>query len=354
MGLNFDGGKRQTEYRFAAIRNGVELCPVQAVGAPRITMQSTAEIKTSISGTFVVPEEVDFLTDTLRPYMVVDGEEHQLGEYVITSVTEQRENGIIKMSVTGYDLGVKVKMSTLDSRIVSQWEPLYMDVIMPNLVTAGIINVIADPCEDHMQGRRTDWDVGTSRLTLINDLLQEINFDTLWFDTTGAARLTKYQAPSADNATKIYRADEMSVIRAGVTSELDIYEAYNDWIVVVNDANRVVNYPNNVVMTARATNDDPASKISVQRVGKRTAPIIYLNNIASQDALQEYVDKIKLQGMASTETVTWTTANMPHEVGEIVVLEHPQLQGVFEETAWTMTLQAGAAMTHTGKRLVYL
>src|SRR5699024_7754291 len=72
MGLNFDGGKRRVEYRYAAIRNGVELCPIQAVGAPRITMQSTAEIKTSISGSFVVPEEVDFLTDTLRPYMVVD------------------------------------------------------------------------------------------------------------------------------------------------------------------------------------------------------------------------------------------------------------------------------------------
>ena len=58
--------------------------------------------------------------------------------------------------------------------------------------------------------------------------------------------------------------------------------------------------------------------------------------------------------MASAETVTWDTANLPHEVGEIVILQHPQLQGVYEETGWTLTLQAGARMSHTGKRVVYL
>lgn len=347
MGLNFDGGKRRVEYRYAAIRNGVELCPIQAVGAPRITMQSTAEIKTSISGSFVVPEEVDFLTDTLRPYMVVDGEEHQLGEYVVTSVTEQRENGITKMSVTGYDLGVKVKMSTLDSRFSEDEGSQYLDVIEAQLLTAGIQNVIADASTDTLQNDRTDWGPGESRLKVVNALLQEINFATLWFDNTGSARLSRYQDPSANNATKRYRADEMSIIQAGVSSSWDLYEAYNDWIAVVSN-------PEISLMAARATNDEPSHPLSVQRIGTRTAPIIYLDNMASQAALQSYVDKIKLQGMASTETVTWATANVPHQVGEIVILEHPDLLGVFEETAWTMTLEPGAAMTHTGKRLVYL
>ena len=47
---------------------------------------------------------------------------------------------------------------------------------------------------------------------------------------------------------------------------------------------------NQLQPAARATNDDPLSALSVQRIGKRTAPIIRLDNIASQAALQEYVD----------------------------------------------------------------
>ena len=347
MGLNFDGGKRRVEYRYAAIRNGVELCPIQAVGAPRITMQSTAEIKTSISGSFVVPEEVDFLTDTLRPYMVVDNEEHQLGEYVITSITEQRENGVTKMSVTGYDLGVKVKMATMQSGSFWRAGGNYIQRIEELLLSAGIQKVIADPSNAVFQSDYAAWETGESFLTIVNTWLQDAGYDSLWFDNSGAARLTKYQVPSAGNATKIYTADEISVIKAQVTSTIDIYNAYNAWTVAVRN-------PEISTMIASAINDNPLSALSVQRLGYRYAPVIYLDNIADQKTLQDYVDKTKLQGMASTETVTWETANMPHEVGEIIVLEHPQLQGVFEETSWTMNLQAGATMTHTGKRLVYL
>ena len=313
MGLNFEGGTRRVSYRYAAVRDGVELCPLEAVEAPGITMESTAEVKTAIQGTFAVPDTVDFLTDTLRAYMAVDGEEYPLGEYAVTSVTEQYNGAHVYQAIEGYDLGVKVQNATLDSRITIPWGRRYIDVIQEQLLACGIQKVIADPCLDTIPEDRADWEIGESRLTVINDLLGEINYRSLWFDSTGAARLTKYRQPSPDMASKTYTAGELSIIKDETTSALDTYGAYNDWIAVVSN-------PDKSVMTARATNDSPLSALSVQRIGLRTAPILRLDNIASQAALQEYVDNVKFAGMASTETVTWATANVPHEVGEVVIL----------------------------------
>lgn len=348
MGLYFEDGTRRVTYRYAAIRNGVEYAPLEAVGsAPGINMEAAGEIKTSIRGTFSVPPGVDWLTDTLRPYMAVDGQEWPLGEYVITSVTDQYQEGRAYSAMEGYDLGVRVQNGTLDKRVIIPHWTKYLDAIQEQLLACGIQRVIMDPSSDEIQETRADWEIGESRLKVVNDLLAEINYRTLWFDTTGAARLTKYRQPSPDLATKTYAAGEMSIIAEETTSSLDSYGAYNDWIAVVSN-------PDKSLMTARATNDNPLSALSVQRIGKRTAPVIRLDNIASQAALQEYVDNVKFRGMASQETVTWATANIPHEVGEIIILQHPHLQGVFEETAFEMTLQAGAEMRHTGKRVVYL
>lgn len=347
MPLYFDDGTRRVSYRYSAIRNGVEFAAMEAVETPEITAEASAEIKTAISGTFAVPPEVDWLTDTLRPYMVVDGEEYPLGEYVVTSVINRYNGDHIYSDLEGYDLGVRVKNGTLDQRITIAAGKKYLDAIQEQLLACGIQRVIMDPAGDTIQEYRADWEIGESRLKVVNDLLAEINYRSLWFDTTGTARLTKYRQPSPDLATKTYAAGEMSVIKDDTTSSLDSYGAYNDWIAVVSN-------PDKSLMTARATNDNPVSALSVQRIGKRTAPIIRLDNIASQVALQEYVDNVKFRGMASTETVTWTTANMPHEVGETIILQHPHLQGVFEETGWTMRLEAGAEMQHTGKRVVYL
>lgn len=348
MGLYFEGGTRRVSYRCAAIRNGVKFAPVEMIKpAPNIVMESSGEVKTSIRGTFAVPPDVDWLTDTLRPYMEVDGQEWPLGEFVITSATDRYEGGRVYADLEGYDLGVRVQNGTLDARITIAAGKKYLDAVQEQLLACGIQRVIADPSDDLIQELRADWEIGESRLTVINDLLAEINYRTLWFDSTGAARLTKYKQPSPELASKTYAAGEMSVIADDTTSSLDVYGAYNDWIAVVSN-------PDKSLMIARATNDNPLSVLSVQRIGKRTAPIIRLDNIASQEALQEYVDNVKFRGMASQETVTWATANMHHEVGEVIILQHPHLEGVFEEVSWEMTLQAGAQMRHTGKRVVYL
>jgi hypothetical protein len=41
-------------------------------------------------------------------------------------------------------------------------------------------------------------------------------------------------------------------------------------------------------------------------------------------------------------------------VGDVLALKHPALNGIYEETAWSITLEAGADMTHEARRAMYL
>lgn len=346
--MQFEDGTRRVSFRYAIIRNGVEYAPARAVVPASISMVSSGEVKTSLRGTFVLPEEADLLTDHIRPYMTIDGAEYPLGEYVVGTADEIYTGGAAHTEIEAYDLGSKVKNSYLSDGLFLQWGTKYLDAIQAQLIACGITNVIADPTSETLPTSREDWEIGTSRIKIINDLLAEINYRSLWFDNKGNARLSKYVAPAVENATKTYKADEYSVISAQSSRSLDIYGAYNDFVAVVSSPDY------DTPLIARATNDDPSSALSVQRIGKRTAPVMRLNNISSQAALQEYVDNVRNQAMLTTETCTFTTALMPHEVWDIVILDHPQLQGVYEETEWTMPLEAGGEMSHKGKRVMYL
>lgn len=345
MGL--EKGFRKVSYRYVAMRNGVEYMPLQAIGSPSITMSSVAEIKRSMSGSFIVPEQVDLLTDMIKIFMVADGEEAPLGEFVVRSATNHY--GETKYTqVEAYDASVKVKNTYISERVYIPAGTSYNDAIGAQLIACGIERVIIDNPGKNIVTNREDWDIGTSRIKIINDLLSEINYRSLWFDNNGYARVSKYITPSVDAATKVYKADSVSIISDECSKSLDVFNAYNAFTVAVSNADY------GIVLMAYAYNEDPGSATSIQRIGLRQAPVEFLSNIADAQALQKYVNNVRDKSKISTETVTWHTANTPHEVGEIVIIDHPNLRGIFEETEWTMQLAVGAQMMHKGKRVVYI
>jgi hypothetical protein len=42
-----------------------------------------------------------------------------------------------------------------------------------------------------------------------------------------------------------------------------------------------------------------------------------------------------------------------HGIGDTVALNHPEAQGICEETAWYITLGAGEYMTHELRKVIY-
>ena len=210
--------------------------------------------------------------------------------------------------------------------------------------------VIADEASDTIATDREDWEIGTEYLAIINALLSEINFSSIWFDLDGIARLERYAAPTSANIDHEYREGCFSIIRNNYTRKVDVFNAPNVFVVTV------ANPDYEDAMTATGVNDSPLSALSTVSRGRRIlATPIKLDNIASQEALQQYANNLAIKSMLATEqTVFYTMLNPVHGVGDVVALYNGELQGIYEETGWMMQLKAGGKMKHTARKVVLI
>lgn len=345
MNTRYEAGARAMETRAFVLKNGVRFALAQMRGEPYITADARAELKKSIMGEIQLPEGTDTLNDRLQLCLVIDGTEYPLGEYIMTTVTDAvDEAGGVYSSVEAYDGCYLAQRYRAETRLHFNAGEVYTDVIQQLLIECGVDKVSAAPNTATLTTDREDWEIGTPYLHIINDLLKEINFASLWFDANGFARLGRAVLPRAENIRHSYLPGQYSVIQRAKTSYLDVFSKYNVFMAMVDSADL------EAPMIATAVNDNPTSVLSIQRRGRIQAPIERLNNIASQEELQAYVDGLRDASLMTVQTVDVTTALMPgHEILDIVALE----DGIYQEVGWTMTLGANGQMTHTLEREVF-
>ena len=106
-------------------------------------------------------------------------------------------------------------------------------------------------------------------------------------------------------------------------------------------------------LVARAENNSPSSSISIFKRGQRITQVVKVDNIASQEALQAYVDDLCFQSQLGTRTITfYSLPEGGHGVGDVLSIDAPDFGGIYEETGWQLRLSPGELMTHTAKRTV--
>lgn len=343
---------RRVDYRFQVLRNGVPYAELAAIGTPTIKMQSTAAIARSLSGEFAKPLdwEPNFLRDEIRPQMQLDGQWFSLGVFIASSVSETWSNGVGHLRIEAMDRTLLVKQVSTEGLLHLSAGTPYTTAVTQLLAAAGITSVLTDASDDALTTDREDWDEGTAYLNIANALLDEMAYDPLWFDGDGVARLTRYSEPTASNVEHIYQSGANAYIASTCTLTQDIYNPTNVFKAVVSNPD--LPEP----LTATAVNESVSSPISTVNLGRRIlAPIARMDNIASQTALQMYVERLRFESQLADETVTFTTANTPdHGYKDILALEHERLSGIYQETEWTMQLSYSGQMTHKAKRIIYM
>ena len=86
---------RTIDFRYHIVRDGGDYCLLQpaAGSSPTIRMNDSGDIKTSLSGSFLIPEaDVNWMTDEIRPEMIIDGRAHRLGVFLPASVLPEAGN----------------------------------------------------------------------------------------------------------------------------------------------------------------------------------------------------------------------------------------------------------------------
>ena len=330
------------EYHVYVMRSGAEYGECFSIDAPEITMQSSAEIKKTLVANLIFPTGTDMLNDTLAVRATLNGEVYNLGEYYIGTYTEITDDyGKTVCSVEAYDGGFLPSRYRTEGIYHISAGSSYTDVIQALLIECGVEKIIASSSPETFTNDREDWEIGTTYLQIINDLLNEINYGSLWFDNDGFARIAPKRSADPDKIDHEYKRGKYSVLAVGRERETDVFDKYNVFIAYVDNAD------NDELMIAKSINDDPSSILSVQNRGRIQAPPERLDNIASQNELQAYVDNLKTKSMTSTETLSISTEfDRAHSILDTVQCEDE----LYLETGWRISLDAGVLMEHTLER----
>lgn len=335
-------------FRFEIIESDICIGHAQPIDNPTIRCDADADVKLSLSGNFVldiVPP--NWLKVSLKPYLILDGAESPLGEYLITQADKCiNRKGVLFWRIKGMDPGRIVQRSRTEERVFFKKGQRYTDIIQNTLLELGINRIIAVQSDAVLANTRADWEIGTSWIKIINSLLEEINYQSLWFDAVGNARVEPQKPMDGSIIDHEYKAGELSKIKIAAENSSDIYKAYNVFTAMVSSPE----YEEPLIATA--VNDSPTSRISTANIGRVQAPIKRLDDIASPKELQKYVDNLKFRSMCSNEIFSFRTVLNQHQVGDIIAVHHPLADGIYQETEWTMSLGYDGEMTHTVQRIV--
>lgn len=343
---------REVSYRVDVLRNGAKLTELawENESPPNVYIDTTGEIKSSLSGTFRHNPLADYISDELQPWISINGEWTPLGVFRIATLTEQTDANGHWVDIEAYDRCWLLQTLTTEGVLHIPALTSYITKIEELMSEAGINLVVATPVVALIKTDREDWTEGTPYLSIVNQLLSEINYKQIWFDGSGVAHLEPETQATADNIKWAYSAENSrlcSPISPALTQEFDIFSAPNVFVAICSNPDL------DAPLVARAENSNPASATSTFRRKQRITQLLKVDNIASQAALQTYVDNVCFQSLIGHKTVTFETlAEGGHGAGDIVSLSHSDMGGIFEETAWYITLRPGELMKHTARRAV--
>lgn len=359
---------RTVDFAYRILRHGAFYGWLQAptAGAPMIRMDESAEIKTSLSGEFsplVLDADgneisADWMSDEIQPVLILDGIEHSLGVYSAASVTPMEISGVKSLRIEAYDKCWRVRDTNTTNRIYYAAGTSYINIIKALLADAGISVVLATPSAAVLAEDREDWEIGTSYLAIINQLLSEIAYNPLYFNQDGYAIIEPASTPTAD-AIEHRISDAPEEIAAGadradrllpqISRETDVYNTPNVFTAWCANPEKA-----DFNMIATAVNDNPQSPLSVSRRGRRIVKVTQLDNIADQNALQAYVDKERNDSLIGGETILIITELLPgYGVDDVVALHYGDLDALCILRAYSMELRVGGTMSMTLERVVY-
>ena len=317
-----------------------------------ISYDSTADVMRTFTGKVKKSDLLNLDTIDYRviPWMCLmmpNGKEAKwaLGKFIVFPAMES-ENDVNMIEVSGFDMGKVALDDKNTSRAFVDSSDLYTTAL------ATILNTIYSRTDitesEDTKSFPQEWEVGTPKITIVNDLLKGINYNPLYIDEYGVPMCKPHIPITIREIDFSYFANEQSIIVDGLTFASDKFEIPNKWI-------RYTENPEAPYLISEFVNDDPDSPFSTVSRGRTIVDADVVDDIASQTVLDAYVARIAAEAMQTTEQLEFRTLNMPgHGFQECLFIDIPiyEIQGKYIEIGWEMDLVPGGQMTHQCERVV--
>ena len=312
-----------------------------------------ADIKRSAKFVMQDTGEIDYLQDRIQPWVRLhippygddDWVEWPQGVFLLSTPSRKvDEQGVVTRPVEGYDQLQVYRDDVVEDRYTVDADEVYTEAVATLLATG---NVSITPSTATLPVAK-EWDPGTSKLKIINELLGAVNYNSLSFDEYGVAIVSPYVLPSRRRIEYVYADDEVSVMFPEMEQRLDVFSVPNKWVLVVSE-------PDREPLVSSYTNNDPTSLTSTISRQRTIVDFRTEMEAADQATLDAKVNRLAFEASQIFEEIQFTTAIMPIHSGNDVcrITSGPlAVNAKYAEHSWSMDLQAGAAMRHSMRRIV--
>ena len=227
--LRMKGDSREVSFRYELLdRHDVRIGVLDGVRSARITYGEFNAIKRTAS--FLLDEylrrDINFLTDEIEPWFILhmpDGGfvEWPLGIFLLESPGREADGSVVTREIGGYDKTIILEEDRLENRYFMSAGSSYIGEINKILSLTGItkINIIDSPL---VLRSDKEFAIGTKIKEAVNDLLNQINYGSLFVDEVGFVRAAPYLEPSQRPITQIYSTKRDSIIHPRFSESLDI------------------------------------------------------------------------------------------------------------------------------------
>jgi hypothetical protein len=243
--------------------------------------------------------EIDYLTDRIIPYVQqrqTDGSysEWPIGEFIIPAPTRADDETTSRHTVQAYD-----KLKLFDDYKVSTRYAIASGVAYTTAI-ATALNLLLQTSEYTITPSALtlfatrSWEIGTSLLDIVNDLLKGLNYTPLRFNGSGVAVLEPYVEPASRTPDATWNVDEDSYVGFDMELTTTVNETYNQVI-----AKRTT--PKGALLTATASNNEASHPTSIPNLGYPKAIQVENSDAANQTALSAFARAELIKYMAFSE-----------------------------------------------------
>lgn len=347
-------GTRTMSYRYDRLNSAntyVEPCDWVVAGS--VANNALADIKRTAKFTVLDRGSINYGRDRIMPWArlaMPDGGfvEWPLGVFLLSTPSRGLDEvGVVSRDIDAYDQLVVLQQDKATDRYTVAAGTAYTAAIATLIASVGGITASIVPSA-LMLPAALEWEPGTTKLRILNDLLAAINYGSAWFDEAGRLICRPYQSPTERAIEYTYDDNTASVRRGRAEQTLDLFEIPNKWVGIVSE-------PDRPVLRSEYTNTNPASPTSTVSRGRTIPEILTELDAADQTTLDARVQRLAFEASQVYEGIKFDTAVMPfHSNADVLALKIPGLavDAKYSEHTWAFDLEVGATMSHTVRRVV--
>lgn len=311
-----------------------------------ISYNSLGRLKSSLSIKIRDEPElnIDYMNDRIKVICIIDGIEYQLGVFIISSPGRNISSLETTRTLTCYS---KLKLLDNDKVLNRYYIPAGSNVVNQVITLIGNNTCNIHPSESTTSSDH-EWEVGTSKLDIINELLDIINYVSLIPDKDGCFISYPYVLPSEREHTIEYIEGKDSIISPDMDEETDFFNVPNIFVRYTNNVDIVPP----IIATYPIQNGNEPITIDGRLPNVSCEGV---NDISSQSMLYAKCKKDAYNSRSVYSHLKFKTAiNPKHGYLDCIFVKCGDINYKYIETSWSFALKAGELMEHTCRRVVNL